>query len=321
MNDNCLLKINNLNSGIFYKDYTVNAVCDLNLELKETEILSIIGESGCGKTMSMLSITNLIPKNAHIISGEIFFNGKKIDYRKETQLRNIRGSQISYVFQDANASLNPLFSIGEQIKEIFLTHNKLSQKEARKAALEALGLVNLRPAEKFYHYYPHQLSGGMNQRAMIAMAISSKPRLLIADEPTSSLDRITEIKILKLLKELNQELNLSVILITHNISIVEDFSDTIAIMYAGRIIEKANKDKILHNPKHPYTKALLECIPKRKNKTQTLNTIKGSVPQLHNLPQGCKFNPRCPFVMDKCLKDEPEFKEATKEHFVKCYLW
>ncbi|NQU19222.1 ABC transporter ATP-binding protein [bacterium] len=320
MSTNYLLEINKLNTKIFYKDSVINAVCDLDLELKEGEILSMIGESGCGKTMSMLSLTNLIPKNAKIVSGQIFLEGKKIEINDEKQLMNIRGSQISYIFQDATASLNPLFSIGEQIREVFEVHKKLSRKESKKAAWEILELVNLKPAQTYYSFYPHQLSGGMNQRAMIAMAIASKPKLLIADEPTSSLDRITEIKILELLKDLNRKLNISIILITHNISIIENFTDSIAIIYGGRIIEKGDKGAVLHNPRHPYTKALLDCMPKKRNAGKFLNTIKGNVLDLSKLPAGCKFNPRCPHAMEKCLKAEPQFKEISQSHFVKCYL-
>jgi oligopeptide/dipeptide ABC transporter ATP-binding protein len=312
-----LLKINKLNTRIYHKKSIIEAVCDFDLELKQKEILGIIGESGCGKTMSMLSITHLIPKSAKIISGEIYFSGRKINYRDKIGLRDIRGSQISYIFQDAGACLNPLFTIGEQIKEVFLTHNKLPPPKAYEATLEVLQWVNLKPAKQYYFYYPHQLSGGMNQRVMIAMSVASQPKLIIADEPTSSLDRITEIKILNLLKKLNEELNISIILISHNISIIKDFADTISVMYAGRIIEKASKGEVLDNPKHPYTKALLECIPKRGTE---LKTIEGSVPELSNLPQGCKFAPRCPFVMDRCLTQEPEIRNISQGHFLRCYL-
>ena len=317
MSGDYLLKVTKLNTRIFYKDYAVQAVSDLDLELKEKEILAIIGESGCGKTMSMLSLTNLIPKNAKVISGQILLNANELAINDEDELQNIRGSQISYIFQDANAALNPLFTIGEQIKEMFAEHAGLSQSQSKEAAIKMLNLVNLKPAQNYYRYYPHQLSGGMNQRAMIAMAIASNPKLLIADEPTSSLDRITEIKILKLLKKLNNDFNLAIILITHNISLIENFADNIAIMYAGGIVEKGRAQEILHNPKHPYTKALLDCLPK---KDKQLNAIKGSVPDLSKLPSGCKFHPRCPFVMEKCLKEEPNFTNISPEHFVKCYL-
>ncbi|MDD5292107.1 MAG: ABC transporter ATP-binding protein [Candidatus Omnitrophica bacterium] len=314
---NNLLQVDKLNTKIFHGDYTVDAVCDLSLELKEKEILAIIGESGCGKTMSMLSIANLIPQNAKVVSGQIIFNSKKLNISDEKELQDIRGSQISYVFQDATASLNPIFTIGEQIKEMFIAHNCFSPNKAKESASKVLELVNLKPAQKYYNYYPHQLSGGMNQKAMIAIAVASKPKLLIADEPTNSLDRITEITILKLLKKLNAEFNLSIILITHNISLIENFADTIAIMYAGRIMEKGLSQEILHSPKHPYTKALLDCLPK---KGKELNAIKGSVPNLAKLPSGCKFHPRCPYVMEKCLKDEPDFVKISQEHSVKCYL-
>ncbi len=320
MSGNQLLKIKKLNTRIINKDSVVNAVCDFDLDLKEKEILGLIGESGCGKTMSMLSITNLVPKSAKILSGEIFFNGIAVDINSEIQLRNIRGSQISYVFQDASSSLNPLFTIGEQIKEVFLTHSKLSETESRKETLEALEIVGLNPPKVYYAYFPHQLSGGMNQRAMIAMAIASKPKLIIADEPTSSLDRITEIKILELLKEINNKINSSIILITHNISIIEDFADKVLIMYAGRIVEQGLKNEILNSPKHPYTQALLACNPKNSRNKRYLDTIKGNVPNLSKLPTGCKFNPRCPFVMNICLKDEPEFKAFSQTQLSKCYL-
>jgi len=317
MKSSHLLEIDKLNTKIFHRDYTVNAVCDLSLELKTKEILAIIGESGCGKTMSMLSITNLIPKNAKVVSGGIMFNSKELDINNEKELLGIRGSQVSYIFQDATASLNPIFTVGEQIQEMFMAHQCVSKNRAKDDAAEVLELVNLKPAQKYYNYYPHQLSGGMNQRAMIAMAIASKPKLLIADEPTSSLDRITEITILKLLKRLNAELGLSIILITHNISLIENFADTIAIMYAGRIIEKGPSGEILNSPKHPYTEALLDCLPK---KGKELNAIKGSVPNLSNLPSGCKFHPRCPYVMEKCLKQEPDFIKISQGHSVRCYL-
>ncbi|MFC1709825.1 ABC transporter ATP-binding protein [Candidatus Omnitrophota bacterium] len=313
-----LLKIEKLNTRIFYKDYVVNPVCDLDLELKQKEILSIIGESGCGKTMSMLSISNLLPRNGRIISGKINFNGHDIKVGDENQLRQIRGSQISYIFQDATSALNPLFTIGEQIREVFLTHNKTSKNKAKDDALVVLELVNLKPAKTYYTYFPHQLSGGMNQRAMIAMAIASKPKLIIADEPTSNLDRITEQRILGLLKHINKEISSSIILITHNISIIEDFADSVAIMYAGRIVENGKKEEVLNNPKHPYTKALLGCRPKKD--AELLNTIEGRVPDLSKLPNGCKFHPRCPFVMDICKKQEPEFKQITKSQFSRCYL-
>lgn len=321
MSYDSLLKIDKLNTRIFGKQAPVNAVCDLDLELREGEIISIVGESGCGKSMSMLSLTNLIPRNAKIISGQINFNGKNINLNNEVQLRGIRGCLISYIFQDPGASLNPLFSVGEQIQEVFLIHHKMSFAESKKATLDIMESVELKPSKTYYRYFPHQLSGGMNQRVMIAMAIASKPKLLIADEPTSSLDRITEVKILNLLKDLNKQLGICIILITHNISIIENFSQRIAIMYAGRIVEIGDNHEVLYSPKHPYTEALLECMPKNRNKNELLNTIEGNVPDLSKLPNGCKFHPRCPYVMDECLIKEPDFRKITKTQFVKCYLW
>jgi len=317
---NSLLKINNLNTKIFHKDRIVNAANDIDLELNEKEILCIIGESGCGKTISMLSLANLLPDNAKVIQGRIEFEGNIIDIHNETTLENIRGSKISYVFQDATSYLNPIFTIGEQIEEVLIFHNKLTKQKAKDKTLSTLELVNLKPALHYFNYYPHQLSGGMNQRAMIAMSIASNPKLLIADEPTSSLDRITEIKILNLLKDLRDTLNLSIILITHNISVVESFADKVAIMYAGRIVEVGRSQEVLNNPKHPYTIGLLECIPKQDTKEKFLKTIKGSVPDLANLPEGCKFNPRCPFVMDICKKKEPNFRKVSNNQSAKCYL-
>ena len=202
-----------------------------------------------------------------------------------------------------------------------MTHKKLSQRESKKAVLEVLELVNLRPSKEYYSYFPHQLSGGMNQRAMIAMAIASRPRLIIADEPTSSLDRLTEIKILRLLKDLNKSLNISIILITHNISVIVDFSDKVAIMYAGRIVEVGDKEEVLNNPKHPYAIALLDCMPRKRKEDKLLKTIKGNVPNLSQLPSGCKFHPRCPFVMEVCKGQEPDFIKVSQNQFAKCYLY
>ena len=315
-----LLQVKNLNTRIFLKAAVVKAVCDFELEVLEGEILCIIGESGCGKTMSMLSLTNLLPQRAKITSGQILFNGSPLALGDEKQLQTIRGSQMSYIFQDPYAYLNPLMSVGEQIQEVLIVHNKLNQAESKNAALELLDVVGLSPAQTYFSYFPHQLSGGMNQRVMIAMAIASKPKLLIADEPTSSLDRLTEIKILRLLLELNKQRGLSIILITHNISIIEGFAQRVAIMYAGRIVEIGSTDEIMKNPQHPYTIALLECIPHQSSEKRLLKTIKGNVPELSQLPEGCTFHPRCEYVMEECLKSEPRFKQITQTHFVKCYL-
>jgi len=315
-----LLEAKDLNTRIYSKDLIVNAVCDFELSLKKEEILCIIGESGCGKTMSVLSLTNLIPNNAKIIKGEIKLEEKSINLHNENFMEKIRGSKISYVFQDATSSLNPIFTIGSQIKEMIIMHQHLKENEAIKATHRALELVDLKPAEKFFSFYPHQLSGGMNQRAMIAMAISSNPKILIADEPTSNLDRITELKIIDLLKDLNRRLKISIIFITHNISIIKDFANTLIVMYYGRIVEKGTKDEVLSNSKHPYTQGLLKCIPKIGKNEKRLATIKGQVPELSNLPSGCKFHPRCPYAMDKCKEEEPEFCKITQTHYSKCYL-
>ena len=316
-----LLNVENLNTRIFTKKTVVNVACDIDLTIGAGEIFGIIGESGCGKTLSMLSLTKLIPPSAQITSGHIYLNGEAIELNNEKYLQKVRGSQISYIFQDPSASLNPLFSVGQQIQEVFLTHKKMNKNNSKKESLKLLELVGLKPEKIYYDYYPHQLSGGMNQRAMIAMAIASKPKLLIADEPTSSLDRITELKILNLLLDLNKKFGLTIILITHNISLIQDFAHRVAIMYAGRIVETGLKNEVINNPKHPYTKALLECIPQNRSKEKLLNTIKGNVPNLSQLPKGCKFHPRCQYVMDKCLKDEPTFTNLKGEHSVKCYLW
>jgi len=315
-----LLEVNKLNTRINQENFTIYPVSDFELLLRQEEIVAILGESGCGKTMSALSITGLVPKSAKVIQGKIMLEGNILDPRNETQMEKIRGSKISYVFQDATSYLNPIFTIGDQINEMVTIHQNLSQEQRRSKVCSFLELVDLKPADKFYWLYPHQLSGGMNQRAMIAMALASNPKILIADEPTSNLDRITELKILKLLLDLKNKLKISIIFITHNISTIENFADSIIVMYAGRIVEIGTKEEILSTSHHPYTKGLLNCIPKTSSKGNTIPTIKGNVPDLSSLPQGCKFHPRCPFVMPKCREKEPEFYKISNTHYSKCYL-
>ena len=313
-----LLKAENLSTRIFLNAQTLFPVNNLTFEITPKEILCIIGESGCGKTLSMLSLTNLLPKNARISSGKVMFQGAPLDLYNEKYLTGVRGAKISYIFQDPTAYLNPIFTIGEQIQEAIRFHSSLNTAESKKKVFELLDSVGLRPAQKYYAYFPHQLSGGMNQRAMIAMAIASQPQLLIADEPTSSLDRITELKILRLLLELNKTLGLSIILITHNIAIVKGFAHRIAIMYAGSIIEEGTTDEILTGAQHPYTKALLACLPQKNNKNEPLKTIRGSVPDPSGVPQGCSFHPRCDMSKNQCLTDKLNYKQISKTHFVRC---
>lgn len=320
MSSTQLLQVKNLNTRIFLKDAVVEAVRDFELEVFEGEILCIIGESGCGKTMSMLSLTNLLPPAAKITSGQILFCGSPLALDDEKQLQAIRGSHISYIFQDPSAYLNPLMSIGEQIHEALRAHSNVDREESKSAVLELLHIVGLTPAQEYFPYFPHQLSGGMNQRAMIAMAIASKPQLLIADEPTSSLDRITEIKILRLLLALNEQRSVSIIFITHNISIIKGFAHRVAIMYAGSIVEMGTAEEILNNPQHPYTIALLACVPQKHREKRLLATIQGNVPELSQLPNGCTFHPRCDLRTQRCDESEPRFTRITKTHLVKCCL-
>ncbi len=296
-----LLEVNNLNTHFFTRGGVVKAVDGISFSIEEGEILGIVGESGAGKSITGFSMLGLIDKPGEIVSGEIIFNGEDLVKKSEEELEKIRGNEIAMIFQDPQTSLNPVINIGDQLMEAVLYHNKkASKKDAYNVSVDILNLVGLPAAEKRMKSYPHQLSGGMKQRVVIAMALLNNPRLLIADEPTTALDVTIQAQILYLMKKLSSDFGSSLILITHDIAVVSQLCDKIAVMYAGRIVEYGKKEDIIFDPKHPYTKGLIACLPKLDDDKERLYQIPGIMPSLLSLPEGCYFKDRCEFADAEC---------------------
>ena len=296
-----LLEVNNLNTHFFTRNGVIKAVDGISFSLEEGEILGIVGESGAGKSITGFSMLGLIDKPGEIVEGEIIFNGEDLVKKSEEELQKIRGNEIAMIFQDPQTSLNPVINIGHQLMEAILYHNpSVSKKDAYNACIDILKLVGLPAADKRMKSYPHQLSGGMKQRVVIAMALLNNPKLLIADEPTTALDVTIQAQILYLMKKLSSDFNSSLILITHDIAVVSQLCDKIAVMYAGRIVEYGKKEDIIFNPQHPYTKGLIECLPKLDDDKERLYQIPGIMPSLLSLPEGCYFKDRCEYADGEC---------------------
>lgn len=308
-----ILEVKNLNIG-FKKDNKIQNYTDgVTFSIKQGEILCLVGESGCGKTITALSLMGLLPANAVITSGEINFGGINLLGIKEKQLNNIRGNEIAMVFQDAMNSFNPCFTIGNQIVETIRKHLNYDKKKARQYAIELLKQVGIKNYREVYHMYPHTLSGGMKQRAMIAMAIACKPKLLIADEPTTALDVTIQLQIMELLTRLSKENNMAILLITHDMGVVAEIADRVIVMYAGQCMEENDVYSIFDNPKHPYTRALLKSVPSVQNgKNVRLTSIDGVVPENYMELTGCRFAGRCPYAASQCKENIPY------EHHVRC---
>lgn len=320
-----LVEVKDLRTYFYTDDGTVKAVDGISLSISEGETLGLVGESGCGKSVTALSIMNLVPSPGKIVGGEIYFKERNLLKLSGDEIRKIRGKEISMIFQDPFTSLNPVFTIGEQIGEAIKIHTSrtLSKEEIFNKVVELLKLVELPSPEQYYHYYPHQLSGGMQQRAMIAMALSGSPSLLIADEPTTALDLTIQAQILKLLQSLQARFNMSVILITHNLGIVHDVAKKVMVMYLGKIVESAPTLDLFKNPSHPYTQGLLNAVPRvliGSKEMRRLYVIPGTIGSPINLPGGCRFYPRCEKRIENCLQEEPPFKEVEAEHFARCWL-
>ena len=297
----------------------VRAVNGLDLTLGEGEFLALVGESGCGKSVSALAITRLLPIPPATILGKIFFNGGELLSLPETELQKLRGAQIAYIFQEPSTSLNPVFTIGNQIGEVLTFHRKMGQREARQEAVTLLSRVGISDPDQRLRSYPHELSGGMKQRVMIAIALACRPKLLIADEPTTALDVTIQEEILSLLLTLKEETGIGILFITHNLSLVSQVADSIAIMYCGKIVERGKTSEVLQSPFHPYTVGLRDCIPKGGSRKSELHVIPGSLPKPTHLPDGCHFHPRCPFKVERCEKEYPPVEEKRPAHFVRCF--
>lgn len=316
-----VLDVKELKTSFFSSDGEVPAVDNISFSVNKGEILGIVGESGCGKSVTSLSIMKLIPQPpGKIVGGEILLNGEDIVPASEKRMREIRGNDIAMIFQEPMTSLNPLFTIGNQLVEGIILHKKVNKKEAFKIGVEMLKLVGLPRAEQIMKEYPHQLSGGMRQRVMIAMALSCDPKLLIADEPTTALDVTIQAQILSLMKDLNKKLDTAIIMITHDLGVVAEVCQRVIVMYAGKVVEEASVRDIFKNPKHPYTVGLLESIPDVREKKERLYSIPGNVPKPGAIKQGCRFAARCANVHDRCFVEDPPLYKAADGHHVRCFL-
>ena len=313
-----LLEVKNLNLGFQSENKFFQALYDISFTIEQGKILALVGESGCGKTMSATSIMKLIPKTARITSGEIFFNGENLLAKNQQEMQKIRGAKIALIPQDPMTSLNPLYTIGNQLLEIIKIHQNISGEAAEKKAIEALEMVQIPNAKSRLKNYPHEFSGGMKQRAIIAMALACNAELLIADEPTTALDVTIQAQIMTLLNDIKNNQNTAILLITHDLALVKENADTIAVMYAGRIVEQAPSEEFFKNPVHPYSKALLNSLP--SNKSTKLSTIKGQPPAITQKLDGCKFHPRCEYCMNICRNTVPQLKNINESHKTACHL-
>ncbi|WP_416340854.1 ABC transporter ATP-binding protein [Tissierella praeacuta] len=323
--ENQILNIRNLKTYFYTDKGVVPAVDDVSIQVNKGQIVGIVGESGCGKSVTSLSILQLIDLPGKIVDGEIIFNGENLLNYSKAKMRSIRGNKISMIFQEPMTSLNPAYTVGKQVAEVILIHNKkITKNEAKKIVINMFEHVGIPEPEKRYNSYPHQLSGGLRQRVMIAMALVCRSRLLIADEPTTALDVTIQAQILNLMKNLQKQIDTSIILITHNLGVVADMCDYVYVMYAGKVMEQGDVFELFDNPLHPYTEGLLKSIPRANNndvKLERLYSIKGIVPNLLYLPKGCRFSPRCDYAMDICREKEPELVDSGNGHLVRCFKY
>lgn len=318
-----VLQVNSLKTVFFGKNGPVPAVNDVSFSVQSGETLGLVGESGCGKSVTALSILGLIPKRlGRVDSGQILYGGRNLLELSDAEMRQVRGGEIAMVFQEPMTALNPVLTIGQQITETLLLHENLSRREARSRAIEMLRLVHIAEPERQIDNYPHMLSGGMRQRAMIAMALSCNPKVLVADEPTTALDVTIQAQILELMQELQERLGTSIIMITHDLGVIAEMADRVAVMYAGRKVEEADVISLFEDPRHPYTQGLLKAIPRlddARGSGQRLHAIEGTVPALTELPPGCAFAPRCPLANDTCRAKVPPLLPVDDVHFVACW--
>lgn len=317
-----ILRIRNLRTYFFTRRGIVKAVDGIDFDLRKSECLCLVGESGCGKTVTALSILNLIDSPpGRIVSGEIYYNSLNLLECPPDQIRRIRGKEIAMVFQDAQSALNPVFTIGNQIMEQVKLHLGMNKQEAKEKAISLLKEVGIPTPEKMIDYYPHQLSGGMRQRAMIAMSLSCNPQILIADEPTTAVDVTVKAQIMDIFSQLKDTRQMSLLFITHELGIVSEIGDRIMVMYGGKIVETATVSALLNNPKHPYTTSLIKCLPDITQVRDRLESIPGTVPSLINPPSGCLFHPRCDKAMAVCPEEAPPPFIVAKGHTVFCHLY
>ncbi|CUX92969.1 MULTISPECIES: ABC transporter ATP-binding protein [Bacillus amyloliquefaciens group] len=317
-----LLEVNNLKTYFFRKKQPIPAVDGVDFHVNKGETVALVGESGSGKSITSLSIMGLVQSSGgKIMDGSIKLEGRDLASFTENEYCKIRGNDVSMIFQEPMTSLNPVLTIGEQITEVLEYHKKMNKKEAAKKAVELLELVGFSRAEQVMKEYPHRLSGGMRQRVMIAIALSCNPKLLIADEPTTALDVTIQAQVLELMKDLCKKFDTSILLITHDLGVVSEAADRVIVMYCGQVVESAGVEDLFLNPLHPYTEGLLNSIPVIDGEIDTLKAIKGSVPTPDNLPEGCRFAPRCSKAMDKCKTGQPELITHESGRSVRCFLY
>lgn len=315
-----LLEITNLSTHFFTRTGVVKAVDQVSLALRKGTVFGLVGESGCGKTVTALSILNLVPPPGRIVSGSIVFENRDLLALPPDEMRAVRGSKIAMIFQEPMTALNPVFTVGNQITEVLTAHASLTRDTAFDKAVHLLQSVGIPSPEKRVREYPHQLSGGMRQRVMIAMAIACSPSLILADEPTTALDVTIQAHILELMARIQSEMGMAMVLVTHDLGLIAERTHEVAVMYAGKIVEQAGTNELFANPLHPYTRGLLESIPRPgETRRQKLRTIRGTVPSLDSLPQGCAFAPRCRDAMERC-KAEPSLVEVAPGHLLRCRL-
>jgi len=315
-----ILEVNDLRTYFFNRTSTVKAVDGVSFNLRQGETLGIVGESGCGKTMTALSLLRLVPKPAgRIVEGQILLNGEDLLQKTEDEMRQVRGRQISMILQDPQTSLNPVFSIGNQLIEALGMARKESRTGMLRRAVEALRNVNVAAPERRLDDYPHQMSGGMKQRVVGAIAMSCEPGLIIADEPTTALDVTIQLQYLRLLKDIQLNTGLAIIFITHDFGVVARMCDRVAVMYAGRIVEQGTVRELFNSPSHPYTEALMASVPKLEERVDRLYSIEGQPPLLSNLPEGCRFEDRCPYAREKCVSEYPSSFTVEAEHTADCW--
>ncbi|MBA1334432.1 MAG: Oligopeptide transport ATP-binding protein OppD [Firmicutes bacterium] len=316
-----VLEVKGLKTYFYTDDGVVPAVDGVDFEIRKGETLGIVGESGCGKSVTSLSVMRLIPSPpGKITEGQIIFKGKDIVKLSEDEMRKIRGNDISMIFQEPMTSLNPVYTIGDQISEALMLHQGMNKEQALNKSIEMLSLVGIPLPEQRVHEYPHQLSGGMRQRVMIAMALACNPEILIADEPTTALDVTIQAQILELMKDLKDRLDAAIMLITHDLGVIAEVAENVLVMYAGKVVEYSDVMSIFKNPKHPYTKGLLNSIPKLNETREKLDVIEGIVPNPYEMPEGCRFHPRCKHAREICKQQQPELIEF-QGHQVRCFMY
>ncbi|WP_346916401.1 ABC transporter ATP-binding protein [Clostridium sp.] len=315
-----LLQVKNLKTYFYLNGKEYPAVDDISFTLDEGKTMAIIGESGSGKSVTALSIMGLIDFPGKIIEGEIYYRGEDLLKKNEKSMRQIRGNEISMIYQDPMSTLNPMNKVGEQIAEALIIHKKVNKKESKRDVIELMKAVGITDGEERFNHLPNQFSGGMRQRLMIAMAIACNPKILIADEPTTALDVTIQAEILELLRNLKNKYNMSIILNTHDLGVVAEMADEVVVMYCGKVMEIAPNKELFEEPINPYTKKLMECIPRIDDKKKRLDTIEGYVPHLSELSKGCRFSDRCNEASEKCRNELPELREISKGHWSRCWL-